>query len=223
MRILLVEDDSLLASGLAAALRQSGYAVDWAARGDDADRWLASEEYDLVLLDLGLPGLDGVEVLRRLRGRDTPVPVLVLSARETLDERIRTLDLGADDYLVKPAALSEIEARMRVLLRRRHAQSGPQIVFGPLRLDPVGKRGYLNGEAQDFSARDWQVLEILASRADRIVSKEQLLASLFGWEEGVTLNAIEKAVSRLRAKLEPAGIGIRTVRGLGYMLEKPAE
>lgn len=223
MRILLVEDDSLLADGLAAALRQSGYAVDWAARGDEADRWLGTENYDLVLLDLGLPGLDGTEVLRRLRQRQVPTPVLVLSAREALDVRIGTLDLGADDYMIKPVALAELEARIRVLLRRGRLDTGPQIVLGSLRLDTVGKRVYLNDTAHDFSAREWQVLEILVTRAGRIVSKEQLMQSLFGWEEGATLNAIEKSISRLRAKLEPGGIAIRTVRGLGYMLGKPGE
>lgn len=223
MRILLVEDDSLLADGLAAALRQSGYAVDWAARGDEADRWLGTENYDLVLLDLGLPGLDGAEVLRRLRQRQVPTPVLVLSAREALDVRIGTLDLGADDYMIKPVALAELEARIRVLLRRGRVDTGPQIVLGSLRLDTVGKRVYLNDEAHDFSAREWQVLEILVTRAGRIVSKDQMLQSLFGWEEGATLNAIEKSISRLRAKLEPGGINIRTVRGLGYMLGKPGE
>ncbi|MCX7173106.1 MAG: response regulator transcription factor [Proteobacteria bacterium] len=223
MRLLLVEDDNLLASGLAAALRQSGYAVDWASRGDQADRWLSSEDYDLVLLDLGLPGLDGAEVLCRLRNRKTPTPVLVLSARETIDERVRTLDLGADDYLVKPVELAELEARIRVLLRRGRADTGPTIELGALQLDTVGRRVYMNGEPQDFSSREWQVLNILVSRVGRIVSKDQMLQSLFGWEEGVTLNAIEKAISRLRAKLETGGVNIRTVRGLGYMLEKPGK
>jgi two-component system OmpR family response regulator len=223
MRILLVEDDNLLADGISAALRRGGYTVDWAARGDDADRWLATQEYDLVLLDLGLPGLDGVDVLSRMRKRRIPTPVLVLSARETLDERVRLLDLGADDYIVKPVALKELEARVRVLLRRGQTAAQLKLNFGHLQLDIMGKRVYLNGEAQDFSSREFKVLEILVTRADRIVSKEQLQQSLFGWEEGATLNAVEKSISRLRAKLLPYGIGIRTIRGLGYMMEKPLD
>ena len=223
MRILLVEDDNLFADGISGALRRGGYTVDWAARGDDADRWLATQEYDLVLLDLGLPGLDGVDVLSRMRKRSISTPVLVMSARETLDERVRLLDLGADDYIIKPVALKELEARVRVLLRRGKAAAQVKLNFGNLELDIIGKRIYLNGEAQDFTSREFKVLEILVTRADRIVSKEQLQQSLFGWEEGTTLNAVEKSISRLRAKLLPCGIGIRTIRGLGYMMEKPLD
>lgn len=222
MRILLVEDDVLLADGLARALRQSGYLVDVAADGRTADRWLESDAFNLAILDLGLPGLDGSEVLRHLRSRKQRLPVLVLSAREGLDERVRLLDLGADDYMVKPVALVELEARVRALIRRGQATPEPTIVLGRLALDTVGKRAWLDDEALDLTAREWAALEFLALRVNRIVNKEQIMQSLYGWEEDITPNAVEKFISRLRSKLEPAGIVIRTVRGLGYFLEKPA-
>ncbi|QWT45041.1 response regulator [Azospira inquinata] len=223
MRILLVEDDALLADGLTRALRHSGYVVDWTKDGRQADQWLADNEYDLSILDLGLPGLDGTEVLQRLRSRHQPTPVLILSAREALEERVKVLDMGADDYLVKPVALSELEARVRALIRRGRTQPEPELVLGQLRLDTVGKRAWLGQEALDLTAREWAALEFLASRANRIVSKEQIMQSLYSWDEDITPNAIEKFISRLRAKLEPGGISIRTVRGLGYYLEKPQD
>lgn len=221
MRILLVEDDKLLADGLVTALRHSGYVTDWTRDGKQADAWLADQIYDLAILDLGLPGLEGSEVLQRLRSRHQPTPVLILSAREALEERVRLLDLGADDYLVKPVALSELEARVRALIRRGRTQAEPELRLGKLRLDTVGKRAWLDEEPVDLTAREWAALEFLASRANRIVSKEQIMQSLYSWDEEITPNAIEKFISRLRVKLESGGISIRTVRGLGYYLEKP--
>lgn len=221
MRILLVEDDPILGEGLCHSLRQSGYVVDWSRNGAEADTWLSDQQYALAILDLGLPGLDGAEVLSRLRRRKQPIPILVLSAREALAERVRLLDLGADDYLVKPVALSELEARVRALLRRGSTTTEPVIRLGPLALDTVGKRAWLNDRPLDLTAREWAALEFLASRTNRIISKDQLTQSLYGWEDDITPNAIEKFISRLRNKLEPAGIVIRTVRGLGYYLEKP--
>ena len=221
MRILLVEDDALLADGLARALGQSGYLVDIANDGKTADSWIESENFDLAILDLGLPGLDGAEVLQRLRARKQLVPVLVMSAREALGERIRLLDLGADDYLVKPVALAELEARVRALIRRGQGIPDPNIQLGRLKLDTVGKRAWLDGEALDLTAREWAALEYLAQRVNRIVNKEQIMQALYSWEDEITPNAVEKFISRLRGKLEPAGIVIRTVRGLGYYLEKP--
>lgn len=221
MRILIVEDDTLLADGLTRALRQSHYIVDWARDGKQADGWLTDQTYDLAILDLGLPGLEGSEVLQRLRARKQAVPVLVLSARDALDERVRLLDLGADDYLVKPVALSELEARVRALIRRGRAAPEPVLTLGRLLLDTNGKRAWLDEEPLDLSAREWSALEYLATRTNRIVSKEQIIKALYSWEEEITPNAVEKFISRLRVKLEPAGIIIRTVRGLGYYLEKP--
>lgn len=223
MRILLVEDDALLADGLARSLRQSGYIVDVASDGKTADLWLVTEAFDLAILDLGLPELDGSTVLQRLRARKQNIPVLILSARMALEERVRLLDLGADDYVVKPVALVELEARVRALIRRGQATPEPFIHLGRLRLDTVGKRAWLEGDALDLTAREWAALEFLASRVNRIVNKEQIMKTLYSWEEDITPNAIEKFISRLRSKLEPAGITIRTVRGLGYFLEKPAE
>lgn len=223
MRILLVEDDALLADGLARALRQSSYRVELAGDGKMADRCLESEEFDLVILDLGLPGLDGSTVLQRLRNRRQRTPVLVLSARQALEERVRLLDLGADDYLVKPVALVELEARVRALIRRGQAQPDPLLRLGRVELDTVGKRAWLDGAAMDLTAREWVALEFLAQRVNRVVNKEQFAQALYSWDEEITPNAIEKFISRLRGKLEPAGITIRTVRGLGYYLEKPDE
>lgn len=223
MRILLIEDDVLLADGMARALRHSGYVVDIADNGATADTWLTNETYDLAILDLGLPGMDGSEVLRRLRARRQHTPVLVLSARMAVEERVRILDLGADDYVVKPIALSELEARVRALTRRGQGESDPQIVIGSLKLDTIGKRAWVGDKALELNAREWAALEFLVSRVNRIVNKEQLMQALYSWDDEITPNAIEKFVSRMRSKLEPYGIVIRTVRGLGYYLEKPAD
>lgn len=209
----------MLADGLARALRQSSYVVDWVQDGKQADSWLASQNYDLVILDLGLPWLEGGEVLRRLRERRQRLPVLILSARKALEERVRLLDLGADDYLVKPVALSELEARVRALIRRGRAVPEPMLSVGALRLDTVGKRAWLAEAPLELTAREWATLEYLATRVNRVVSKEQIIDALYGWDQEITPNAVEKSMSRLRAKLEPAGILIRAVRGLGYFLE----
>lgn len=221
MRILLVEDDALLADGLVRSLKQSGYLVEIATDGLTADRWLENESFDLTILDLGLPSLDGSKVLKRLRARKQRTPVLILSARMAIDERVRLLDLGADDYVVKPVAMVELEARVRALIRRGQAAVEPTIQLGRLELDTSGKRAWLDGVALELTAREWAALTYLTARLNRIVSKEQIMEALYGWDEEITPNAIEKFISRLRNKLEPAGITIRTVRGLGYFMEKP--
>lgn len=221
MRILLVEDDKILSDTLAQALRQSGYALDTVTDGNEADAALAQDGFDLVILDLGLPGLDGTQVLKRLRARKSNLPVLILTARDSLSDRVSGLDIGADDYLTKPFDLLELEARIRALIRRRHGLSDALISFGPLSYNSVDKCAMAHGRVLDLSAREIGLLEVLLLRAGRVVSKEHLAESLYGWDDEVGENAIEVGIHRLRKKLEPAGVSIRTVRGLGYLLEKP--
>ncbi len=220
MRIMIVEDDPVLADGLIRSLRQADYAVDYAADGAEADHVLATQSYDIVILDLGLPKLDGFEVLRRLRRRGVKAPVLILTARDALEDRVKGLDLGADDYLSKPFDLPELEARVRALIRRGQSGGSSVLTHGSLTLDTAGRRATLQGEPLELSAREMGVLEVLMLRTGRVVGKEQLAEQLYGWEEEVGANAIEVYVHRLRKKLEPAGVNIRTVRGLGYLLEK---
>jgi two-component system OmpR family response regulator len=222
MRIFIVEDDPVLADGLTRSLRAAEFAVDCAADGGEADHLLASQNYDLVILDVGLPKLDGFEVLRRLRRRGSRVPVLVLTARDALGDRVKGLDLGADDYLTKPFDLPELEARVRALIRRGQSGGPSLITHGSLTLDTAGHRATLNGEPLELSARELGVLEVLMLRSGRVVNKEQLADQLYGWDEEVGPNAIEVYVHRLRRKLEPAGVTIRTIRGLGYLLERPS-
>jgi two-component system OmpR family response regulator len=220
MRILIVEDDSVLADGLTRTLRHADYAVDHATNGGEADHVLAAQSYDLVILDLGLPELDGFEVLRRMRRRGSSVPVLVLTARDALQDRVKGLDLGADDYMIKPFDLPELEARVRALIRRGQSGGASVLTHGALVLDTAGRRATLCGDPLDLSARELGVLEVLMMRSGRVVNKEQLTEQLYGWDDEVGPNAIEVYVHRLRKKLEPAGVSIRTIRGLGYLLEK---
>jgi two-component system OmpR family response regulator len=194
--------------------------VEAVTRGDDADQCLASNEYDLVLLDLGLPAFDGFEVLKRLRQRRNAVPVLILTVRDTPEDLVAGLDLGADDYLTKPFNLSELEARVRALIRRSHASTASELIHGPLRLDMAGRRLFCSGQPIDLSARELAVVELLLLKAGRVVTKQQISEHLYGWEEMSNSNAVEVFVYRLRRKLEPAGVDVRTIRGMGYMIER---
>ena len=220
MRILIAEDDAIIADGLSRSLRQAGYAVDWAANGQDADTALLTVSYDLLILDLGLPKLPGIEVLKRLRSRTSQLPVLILTALDGTHDRVKGLDLGADDYMVKPFELAELEARVRALTRRS-AGTAPTIQCGSLVFDQVGRVAQVDGVMLELSAREIGLLEVLLTRMGRLVSKDQLVDHLCGWGEEVSHNAIEVYVHRLRKKLEPGGVKIATVRGLGYCLERP--
>jgi len=223
LRILLAEDDAVLADGLSRSLRAGGYAVDVVANGSEADSALAAQPFDLLILDLGLPKLAGLDVLRRLRGRQSRLPVLILTAADSVEQRVKGLDLGADDYMAKPFALSELEARVRALTRR--AAGGTQSVLrhGALTLDVAGRVAAIDDQPLDLSAREIGLLEVLLARAGRLISKEQLVEHLCEWGEEVSNNAIEVYVHRLRKKLEPGGVRIATVRGLGYCLEKSTD
>ena len=220
MRILLAEDDLAIAEGIRASLRHGGHAVDHVASGNLADAALRDDAYDLLVLDLGLPAVDGSDVLRRLRSRGTGMPVLVVTARDGLNERIRVLDLGADDYLVKPFALAEFEARVRALLRRASSQGKPELQLGRLRLDLPGHRAWIDQEALELTAREFGLLEALVLRADRITSRAQLVEALCDWDQELTDNGLDIAIHRLRRKLRGSGTGVRTIRGLGYLLEE---
>jgi len=220
MRILLAEDDKIIADGLSRSLRQGGYAVDCAYTGLEADTALMTNSYDLLILDLGLPKLPGLEVLKRLRSRNAQLPVLILTALDGTGDRVKGLDLGADDYMAKPFELAELEARVRALTRRSSGTT-PVITCGSLTYDQAGRVAQLGGQSLDLSARELGLLEILLSRVGRLVSKDQLVDHLCGWGEEVSHNAIEVYIHRLRKKLEPGGVRIATVRGLGYCLEKP--
>jgi two-component system, OmpR family, response regulator len=223
MRILLAEDDPSIAEGIRASLRHGGHAVDHVASGNLADTALRDRAYDLLVLDLGLPAIDGSEVLRRLRSRGTGMPVLVVTAREGLAERIRVLDLGADDYLVKPFALTEFEARVRALLRRANSNGKPELLLGRLRLDLPGHRAWIGQNPLELTAREFGLLEALALRVDRITSRAQLVEALCDWDQELTDNGLDIAIHRLRRKLEGSGTGVRTIRGLGYLLEEATD
>ena len=218
MRILIAEDDSILADGLSRSLRHNGYAVDAVRDGLAADSALAAQAFDLLILDLGLPHLAGLEVLRRLRARNSSLPVLILTAADSIEQRVKGLDLGADDYMAKPFALSELEARVRALTRRGAGGGATLLKHGRLVFDQTGRVAMVDEQTLDLSAREVSLLEILLTRSGRMVSKTQLVDHLCEWGEEVSTNAIEVYVHRLRKKLEPSGVKIVTVRGLGYCL-----
>jgi len=219
MRILMIEDDAALARSIAALLRSTGHAVDHVPSGEEALEVVASEPYALVILDVGLPGIDGFAVLSELRRRGTRVPVLMLTARDALDDRVRGLDLGADDYLRKPFEPEELEARVRALGRRRGGDPVPELSVGALVLNRSTGTASVGGRVLDLRRREWAVLDSLATRAGQVVARELLLSEVFGYDEPVGPNAIEVNVTRLRTKLAPDGPQIRTVRGVGYMLD----
>ncbi len=222
MRVLITEDDAALAEALQFSLTQAGYAVDRVANGAAAAEALKDDVFGLLILDLGLPRLDGFEVLRRLRRRNTTLPVLILSGREKPEEKVLALDLGADDYLVKPFSLNELQARVRALLRRGQGGAAPVISQGGLSLDTIGRSVSVNGATLPLSPHEVGVLEILLHRFGRVVSKEQLVEQLYSYNRDVGYNAIEVYIHRLRKKIEGSGLNVRTVYGRGYLLEQCA-
>lgn len=219
MRVLIVEDDAALARGLVDGLRAAGLAVDHVAEGEEAVELACEAPYSLIILDLGLPDVDGLKVLRRARSRGLRTPVLILTARDSVEDRVAGLDQGADDYLSKPFEPAELAARVRALIRRGQGTPDPVLTVGPLRLDRSSGEAYLADQALDLRRRELAVLEGLMVRAGRLTPKERLVAEVFGHEEPVGTNALEVYVARLRRKLEPGGVQIRTVRGLGYVLD----
>ena len=218
MRILVVEDDALLAEGLIDVLERAGHATEHAATGRVADQILCAEAYDLLVLDVGLPDIDGFEVLRRLRARHSTTAVLILTARDAVEDRVHGLDLGAEDYLTKPFSVPEFEARARALLRR-HVPPDSHWSIGDLDVDIAAKRVRVQNKPVELTRRGWALLELFLTRPGRVLSKEQIAERLTGFDEPLTYNAIEVHVSRLRTKLESAGAHIRTVRGFGYLWE----
>lgn len=223
MRILLAEDDTSIAAAVRSSLEQSGHAVDHVTDGVTADNALRDHEYDLLVLDLGLPKLDGSDVLARSRKRGDSLPVLVVTAREGLKERVRVLDLGADDYLLKPFALVEFDARVRALLRRRTSNGTPEFRIARLRLDIPGHRAWVGDMPLDLTAREFGLIEALATRVDKVTSRAQLVEALCNWDEDLTDNGLDIALHRLRKKLQGSGTSVRTIRGLGYLLEETAD
>ncbi len=218
MRLLLVEDDPQLGDGLMAGLRQAGYAVDWVKDGVAADHSLASETFDLLVLDLGLPRLAGMDVLKRLRSRGQILPVLILTARDATGDKIAGLDCGADDYLVKPVAIDELAARIRALTRRATGRTQPLLHLGDLSIDPAARAVTQAGEPVQLSLREFSLLQTLVENAGRVMTRAQLESSLYGWHDEPDSNALEVHIHHLRKKL--GNERIKTLRGVGYLVPK---
>lgn len=219
MRVLLIEDDPDLGEGIRTSLREEGYTLDWLKDGESAVHALREEGFDLVVLDLGLPRLDGIQVLRQSRANGLTTPVLVLTARDDTEDRVAGLDAGADDYLVKPFDIKELKARLRALLRRRNGPSQIQLEGGGIALDPATRRVSFEGQPVNLTPREYQLLHELLAHPGKIFSRDRLMGLLYGWDEGVESNTLEVHIYNLRKKLRTDLI--RTVRGIGYRLECP--
>lgn len=218
MRILLVEDDVMLGEAVCTGLKQERYTVDWVQDGDSADLALKTEHFDLVILDIGLPKRTGIEVLRDIRKAGNTVPVLILTARVTIQDRVAGLDAGADDYLAKPFDIDELSARLRALLRRSGGRASPLIEHGDITLDPSSHQVTQAGEAVELSAREFAILQVLLEYAGKVMSKSRLEEELYGWSSDIESNTVEVYIHHLRKKL--GNDLIRTVRGVGYMINK---
>jgi len=219
MRILLIEDDEMVAAGISEGLQRNGFELDRLASAEHAMPALAAVAYDLAIVDLGLPGMDGMALIREMRRRGHALPVLILTARDRLEDRVEGLEGGGDDYLTKPFMLPELVARVRALIRRSRASSSSELVFGALQLDLGQRSAACAGRTLDLTGREWNVLEQMMLAAPRVVAKQKLADSLSRWDREITDNAVEIYVSRLRSKLADSGVVIRTVRGIGYRLE----
>lgn len=218
MRLLIVEDDAALARGILKVFRNEGLAVDHVSLGQDALEVVRLEPYSAVILDLGLPDMDGLTVLKQMRQAHVTVPILILTARDATSDRVQGLDQGADDYLSKPFAIQELEARVRALIRRGQGNPEPVITSGPLRLDRTTGAAYVGGQLLDLTRRERAVLEALMVKVGDVVPKTRLAADVFGYDDPVGPNALEVYIARLRRKLDHSGLEIVTVRGLGYLL-----
>lgn len=228
MRLLLVEDDVMVASGIKLGLSDAGYAVDWVGSAERALEVTARESFDLAVIDIGLPHMDGLSLTQSLRRSGHTMPVLILTARDALEDRVQGLDKGADDYMIKPFELPELLARLRALLRRSQAATSAVLNFGPLELDTalrvatvrgVDPHGTVQVLPIELGPREWTVMEYLLLQAPKPTNKDKLLQALTGWDKEITPNAVEVYISRLRGKLEPHGIALRSIRGFGYRLE----
>lgn len=219
MKILLVEDDLFLANGLSLVLEESGYIVDVVNSGAEVEAAVYAHDFDLIILDLGLPVVDGLEVLKQLRARGELVPVLILTARDGIEDRVTGLDLGANDYITKPFHLPELEARIRALLRKDKWANRTEVIFGDLKFNTVSRTVTIDGASIDFSPRELAVLETLVRFCESTVSKDRIANLLSSFDEDVSYNAVGIIIHRLRRKLEPLGINVRALRGLGYRLE----
>lgn len=220
MNILLIEDDAVLADGLTHTLTASGYSVTPATTGVYAEQLLFAQDFDLIVLDLGLPDMDGLDLLRKLRSRKVPLPILILTARDGVNDRIVGIEQGADDYMTKPFELRELEARVHALIRRCYGGFSNDIVIGRLTLDTRNRQVLADGQTINLSAREYGVLEILLIQAGKVVGKDRIAQRLAADGDALTDNAVEIYVHRLRKRIEPYGAVIRTVRGLGYLLER---
>jgi len=220
MRILLVEDDEVLGNATSNYLQNSGYVVDWIKDGKQADLALHEDVYDAAILDLGLPKMDGIEILKKLRARKQQLGVIILSARDSLDDRIAGLDFGADDYLIKPVKLAELAARLRAQIRRVHSALATTIEYPPLIFHIKDRLVTYQNQPFSLSPRELSLLETMLLRIGKVVTKECLLENISDWDDNLAINAIEVYMHRLRKKLLTVGVEIRTIRGLGYMLDK---
>ncbi len=220
MRLLLIEDDEMLGKAVRAGLKQDGYTVDWLTDGEAGLQALASDDFDVVVLDIGLPGMSGIEVLQRLRKQKKTLPVMILTAYDAVSDRITGLDAGADDYLIKPFDLDELLARLRAITRRREGRAQSRIEFGGILLDTAAHRLVIHGEEVSLSNKEYQLLEYLLTHAGKVIPRDRLESILYGWEGGVESNSLEVYIHNLRKKVGPGTI--KTIRGVGYRLEQPA-